>query len=420
MKVEFTMQKEVIVIGAGMVGTSVAWHLQKNGTKVLMLDKRAPGSETSYGNAGLIQREAVHVHGFPRKLEDIVRVLPNTAPDIRYRLTGIIKYWDPLFKYWLNSSDEKIASIDKEWATLIQHSTSEHEYMINASEAQDLVRKVGWIAMYRSESKLNDAVKTARELKDKGIEYKVLTRDELSLLEPNVDLKGFVGAIHWKNSWQVVDPGALVKAYAKNFETMGGGFQQCIVQSLSKAGDIWQVNTDCGLFEAKKVVVAAGPWSTELTEPLGYSIPLFPMRGYHQHFRIEEKDKINHSLVDMDNGFVMGPMRQGIRVTTGAEMTPIDAPKRFEQINQIIQRARQLVNLGDAVEEEAWCGSRPCLPDMKPIIGPASKHEDLWMAFGHGHQGFTLGPITGRLIEQMINNKTLTVNPQPFKCSRFT
>ena len=129
---------------------------------------------------------------------------------------------------------------------------------------------------------------------------------------------------------------------------------------------------------------------------------------------------IKHSMFDMDKGFVMGPMQQGIRITTGAEMTTMDAPKNFGQLNTVLKLARKILPLDEAVESEAWAGSRPCMPDMKPVIGPAGKHDHLWFAFGHSHQGFTLGPITGRLVEELIHDKPLTVNVEPFNAQRFS
>ena len=90
------MRYDVIVIGAGMVGTSAAWHLQKNNSKVLMLDRKLPGLETSYGNAGLIQREAIHTHPFPRQITELVRVMPNQGTDIRYRIPAILRYHQAL------------------------------------------------------------------------------------------------------------------------------------------------------------------------------------------------------------------------------------------------------------------------------------------------------------------------------------
>ncbi|WP_201551852.1 NAD(P)/FAD-dependent oxidoreductase [Psychrobacter fjordensis] len=414
------MRYEVIVIGAGMVGTSVAWHLQKNNSQVLMLDKKLPGSETSYGNAGLIQREAIHTHPFPRQLTEMIRVLPNQGTDIRYRIPAILRYHQALLQYWKYSVPATVKQIESEWQTLIEHCTSEHQTMIEASGADELITRDGWLQLHRSEETFKEAQAAAIDACNQGVEHNVLNLEALKAMEPSANFEGFVGAIHWKNSWQVSNPSSLVKAYAKNFQEMGGTIKESDVKEIVKNGEGWKIITDNDTYYSDKLVIAAGPWSNDLIRPLGYNLPLFPMRGYHQHFKVTEKNTINHSMFDMDKGFVMGPMQQGIRITTGAEMTTMDAPKNFGQLKTVLKLARKILPLEDAVESEAWAGSRPCMPDMKPVIGPADKHEKLWFAFGHSHQGFTLGPMTGRLVEEMIHEKPSLVNLAPFSAQRFS
>lgn len=420
------MRYDVIVIGAGMVGTSAAWHLQKNNAKVLMLDRKLPGLETSYGNAGLIQREAIHTHPFPRQITELVRVMPNQGTDIRYRIPAILRYHQALLQYWKYSAPATVKQIESEWQTLIAHCTSEHQIMIEASDADELITRDGWLQLHRSEETLKVAADTAILDRAQGVEHRVLSLDELKALEPNANFEGFVGAIHWLNSWQVSNPSLLVKAYAKSFEQMGGEIKETdvkeIMPDVNDNGESkgWKVVTTTDTFYSNDLVIAAGPWSNELIRPLGYNLPLFPMRGYHQHFKVSAKNTIHHSMFDMDKGFVMGPMQQGIRITTGAEMTTMDAPKNFGQLKTVLKLARKILPLEEAVESEAWAGSRPCMPDMKPVIGPALKHDNLWFAFGHSHQGFTLGPITGRLVEELIHDKPTTVDVSPFNAQRFS
>lgn len=411
---------EVIVIGAGMVGTSIAWHLQKNNSQVLLIDKKLPGSETSYGNAGLIQREAIHTHPFPRQLTEMVRVLPNQGTDIRYRIPALLRYHQALLQYWKYSTPASVKKIEAEWQTLIAHCTSEHQTMIEASGADELITRDGWLQLHRSEDTFKAAIASAIDAREQGVEHNVLTVAELKAMEPTANFEGFVGAIHWLNSWQVSNPSYLVKAYAKNFQDMQGTIKESDVKEILQDEDGWKIVTNNDTYYSDKLVIAAGPWSNDLIKPLGYNLPLFPMRGYHQHFKVNEKNTIHHSMFDMDKGFVMGPMQQGIRITTGAEMTTMNAPKNFGQLETVLKFARKILPLDDAVESEAWAGSRPCMPDMKPVIGPAPKHDKLWFAFGHSHQGFTLGPMTGRLVEEMIHEKPLLVDIEPFSAERFS
>jgi len=265
------MRYEVIVIGAGMVGTSIAWHLQKNNSKVLLLDRKLPGLETSYGNAGLIQREAIHTHPFPRQLTELVKVMPNRGTDIRYRLPAILRYHQALLQYWKYSTPASVKKIEAEWQTLIAHCTSEHQTMITASNADELIRRDGWLQLHRSEDTLKTAAALAISDREQGVEHKVLSVEELKVLEPNANFDGFVGAIHWLNSWQVSNPSMLVKAYAKNFEDMGGTTQEKNVKEItpddSGDGQGWKVVTDNDTYYCDDLVVAAGPWSNELIKP---------------------------------------------------------------------------------------------------------------------------------------------------------
>ena len=413
------MHYNVIVIGAGMVGTSIAWHLQNKGSKVLLVDKKPPGSETSYGNAGLIQREAVHAHAFPRQFSQLVQVLPNRRTDIRYSFSGVLRYSSALLQYWQYSSDQHLPQIEQQWSTLIKHCIDEHAAMVAQTKAEHLINKVGWIELHRCQKEFDAALSLAKNGPDPEIEYQVLSVSELQAMEPNINTSELVGAIHWKNTWQVTNPGELVSVYAKHFEQLGGEAEQAEVQALEQTDKGWQVETNGDLYLAEHVVIATGAWSEKLIKPLGYQLPLFPMRGYHLHFKLDESNTIHHPLFDMNKGFVIGSMQQGLRVTTGAEISLLDSAKRENQINQVLTYAKQIVGLNEAVEAEPWSGFRPCMADMKPVIGAAYKHHNLWFAFGHAHHGLTLGPVTGRLIEEMIHGKTPFIDTTPFATSRF-
>src|ERR1700749_3087402 len=113
------MQADVVVLGAGMVGVSIATHLQKRGKQVVLLDRRQPGEETSYGNGGLVQREAVFPHPFPREFGELRRIAKNRSIDAYYHLSGLPGLASPLFAYWRNSAPARFAQIARDWSTLI-------------------------------------------------------------------------------------------------------------------------------------------------------------------------------------------------------------------------------------------------------------------------------------------------------------
>ena len=124
-------------------------------------------------------------------------------------------------------------------------------------------------------------------------------------------------------------------------------------------------------------------------------------------------------MLDADVGYLVTPMEQGIRITTGAEFAARDAQPSPVQFDRIMPRARELFPLGERVDDKTWMGSRPCLPDSRPVIGRVPKLSGLWLAVGHAHWGLTLGPATGRLIAEMIAGETPFCDPAPYRAERF-
>ncbi|KAA0013594.1 FAD-binding oxidoreductase [Billgrantia pellis] len=414
------MSRETIVLGAGMVGVSIAWHLARRGRAVLLMDRRPPGRETSYGNGGLIQREAVRPYPFPRELSKLLSAVPNRRVDIRYRLQDMLRSAGPLYGYWRNSAPQRHADIIPEYASLIALSTQEHAPMIEAAEANHLVRKEGWLEVYRRPAGLEKRAGEARDAAERfGVTHDLLDAAQLKQREPQLS-DGLAGAIHWTNSWGVADPGALVAAYASQFEREGGRFLQAEVRDVSRHGWSWRVATEKGIQEAQEVVVALGPWAGDWLRSLGYRLPTFVKRGYHMHYAAPEERRLRHWLLDADVGYILAPMRPGIRLTTGAELAALGAPPQYGQLEAAERKARELyAGLGERLEETPWRGARPCLPDMKPVIGPAPRHPGLWLAFGHGHQGFTMGPVTGRVVAEMMEGEPTAVDMRPFRADRF-
>jgi D-amino-acid dehydrogenase len=179
------------------------------------------------------------------------------------------------------------------------------------------------------------------------------------------------------------------------------------------------VQTDDGPLDAGAAVVALGAWADLVTKPLGYRLPLAVKRGYHMHYAAKGNAVLGRPCLDSERGYLLAPMGRGIRLTTGAEFANRDAPKTPVQLERAEPIARTLFPLGERIDPEPWMGPRPCTPDMMPIIGPAPRHPGLWFAFGHAHHGLTLGPVTGRLIADMLTGEKPFVDPHPYRADRF-
>lgn len=415
------MQIQTIVLGAGMVGVSVAVHLVRRGRAVVLIDRRGPGEETSYGNAGLIQREGVLPYAFPQNLGKLVHYGLNRRTDMSYHpldLPGLAPF---LARYWWYSRTRTYHRIARLYEPLIANSISEHADLIAASGAEALIVRKGWYKLYRSRGELAAAFAEADWLaREFGVNHDKLDGSGLKAAEPAL-IPELAGAIHWTDPWSVRDPGGLVAAYARLFETLGGTLRRATVTGLvpRPSGKGWRAETEEGPLEAEEAVVALGPWSDLATRPLGYRFPLAVKRGYHMHYRPVEGRALSNWLLDAEPGYLLAPMARGIRLTTGAEFARRDAPKTPVQVARAEAIARKLVPLGERIDPEPWMGARPVTPDMMPIIGPAPRHDGLWLAFGHAHHGFTLGPVTGRLLAELVTGEPTLVDPAPYLPTRF-
>ena len=410
------MKFDTVVLGGGIVGVSVALQLQRRGLSVALVDRKAPGNETSFGNAGLIQREGVYPYAFPRDFGSLVRYAGNRATDVRFHPAAMPKLMPFLLRYWHHSRADRHARIARAYSTLIEHCVTEHRALIEAAGAQALLRTGGWMKIFRTEGALNRATAEARQWKaEYGVEYDALDRAALKAAEPSLS-SALVGAVRYTSSDSVSDPNGLVTAYARLFERLGG---KVLIGDACTLEPSWRVMTQDGPVEAKSAVVAMGPWSGDIAGKFGYDLPLAVKRGYHMHYAPANGAKLNQPVLDAEVGYLITPMVRGIRLTTGVELGYRDAAKTPVQLEAVEPLARDIFPLGARVDAEPWLGCRPCTPDMMPIIGVAPRHRDLWFAFGHAHHGLTLGPVTGRLIAEMITGAQTVVDPKPFRVDRF-
>jgi len=403
-----------------MVGVSAALHLQRRGRDVVLIDRRDPGEETSYGNAGLIQREAVIPYTFPREFGVVLSYAMNNRRDAIYHLSALPRIAPWLFQYWRNASPERVERSMRALAPLMAQCVKEHDALIAevGSAAQSLVNRRGWLNCCRTEKTLLKGIADAQTLEGYGVDYTVLAGVQLRELEPHLS-EALAGAIHFRGSPTSSDPGMLTKAYADLFTHRGGRFLKGDARQLDSHPLGWSLVADKGSIEAREVVVALGPWSDDVFRPLGYQIPLAVKRGYHMHYGVEGNATLGHSVRDADGGFTLAQMRKGIRLTTGVEFADRDAPPSPVQLARDEPLARELFPLARRVEPEPWMGCRPCLPDMVPVIGKGERHQGLWFAFGHAHHGFTLGPVTGRLLAEMMTSEEPFTEPSLYAAGRF-
>jgi len=414
------MQSDTIVLGAGMVGVSIALHLQKRGRKVALIDRRGVAEETSYGNAGIIQSEANEPYMFPRReWGKILAYALNRTSEANLHYSALPRILMPMLRFYLASTPEKTAAAARAVVALARHCVSEHEALATEASAMALLRRTGYLVLHRDQAALDaDIQKRDRIMREYGVPSEPLDAAGVRRLEPHLHGQ-FTGGMHITDPVSVADPGGLGKAYGDLFVKRGGTLLRGEARTLKRTPTGWEVQTAIGPVTAGEAVVALGPWADVVLSPLGIKLPLFVKRGYHMHYRATGNASLGRPVIDAANGYALAPMMSGIRLTTGAEFALRDAPPTPVQLAKVEPKARELFPLADRTEPDAWLGRRPCLPDMLPVIGPATGHPNLWLAFGHQHWGFTLGPVTGRLIAEMMTGASPLTDPTPYRMNRF-
>src|SRR5262245_48355173 len=414
------MRSDAVVLGAGIVGICVALHLQKRGRAVVLVDRRGAAEETSFGNAGLIQREGVYPYGFPHDFGALLRYGLNRTIDAHYHPSALLHITPFLWKYWHHSRPARHAEVARRYSKLIEHCVSEHQALAaEAGDAGGFMRPSGWMKVFRTERERDRRFAEAERWRQEfGINHRRIDARGLQEIEPHV-APVLVGALHYTDPLAVDDPQGLALAYLRAFERLGGRFVQGNAASLEADGGGWRLRTAQGPLSAGAAVVALGPWSDVLTRALGYDLPLAVKRGYHMHYRAAGEARLNTPMLDAERGYFLAPMRRGIRLTTGAEFALRDAIRTPVQLGRAEPIARDLFPLAERLDTEAWMGARPCTPDMLPVIGRAPRHPSLWFAFGHAHHGLTLGAVTGRLVAEMMTGEPPLLDPTPYAAERF-
>ena len=409
---------DAIVLGAGIVGVSVALHLAKRGLAVALLDRGDPGQGTSYGNAGIIEGNTLFPAKFPADLGALIRIALKRAPEADYHVAFLARVAPWLLAFRRNSTPERLVETMEAMRPLFSRSVGEHAALMAESDAERYLRRNGWLKLYRSDAGLAGTARERAIAAELGIPLRVLDREEARALEPSL-APVFRHAVFWEQAASVSNPLVVTRAYAARFKALGGVILRGDAMRLHQSAGRWRVETAEGPVDAEATVVALGPWAPDLLQPLGIRLPLGIKRGYHRHFRPRGNAGLARPVLDAETGYCLAPMEQGIRLTTGAEFAARDAVPTPVQFTRVMPAATGLFPLGDPVEERPWMGARPCFADSRPVIGRAPGQGGLWLAYGHGHSGLTLGPVTGRLIAEMMTGETPFCDPAPYRAERF-
>jgi D-amino-acid dehydrogenase len=409
---------DAIVLGAGIVGVSVALNLAKRGLAVALVDRGEPGQGTSYGNAGIIEGNTLFPARFPASLGALLRIALKRAPEADYHLAFLPEVMPWLLAFRRNSAPERLVETMQAMRPLFSRSVDEHAALMAESDAERYLRRTGWLKLYRTDKSLARTERERAVAEELGLPLRLMDVEAARAFEPSL-APVFRHAVFWEQAASVSNPLALTRAYAARFAALGGVIVTGDARSLHRTDGKWRVETVQGPVDADAAIVALGPWTPDVLGPLGINLPLAVKRGYHRHFSPRGTASLARPVLDVDNGYLITPMEQGVRLTTGVEFAPRDAAPTPAQLKRVLPAAKNLFPLGEAVDDKPWLGARPCFADSRPVIGRAPNRPGLWLAYGHGHSGLTLGPVTGRLIGEMMTGVTTFCDPAPYRAERF-
>jgi len=403
---------EVAVVGAGLIGLTIAHRLMAEGHTVTVIAPLDAPHMASTGNAGTVAGYAVDPVGTPEVLRDLPRLLFDRASPLALHRPSALALTPWLLRFLAQSRPAAAQRNRLALAELLKGVDSDWRALAASVGGADLIRDRGALYAYDS----LQALKAARPGLDRrralGAPVEILDATALQDLEPALPPGRFAGAALFPGTLWFTDPAqmlALIRAACP------APHLDARVTALRPRGAGWSLTLDTGeTLGVEAVVVAAGAWSTRLLRPLGLKIPLDTERGYHLEFDPPEgASPLTRPLCPTSRGFYFTPMQGRLRAAGTVELGGTDAPPSPHRWARLEIGARSVFpDLPPPARR--WMGLRPSIPDSLPVIGTA--RPGLILAFGHGHIGLTLAPRTAALVSDALKGHD---TPQATSPHRF-
>ncbi|KQU55569.1 FAD-dependent oxidoreductase [Sphingomonas sp. Leaf339] len=402
---------KILVIGGGVVGRSIAWHLQREGIQVVIVDPACAGSAASWGNAGHIATEQVvplasraMVRSLPRRL--FVRGGPLDLPP------RMIATWLPFALRLLRSTQpRRFAAGEAALGSLLAAAMPAWRRLVAGLGAPDLLREQGHLVAWEN---AGSAVKgrAAWQAANTGTarvgEADASDHTALSALSPNV-----VDAIRFSGSGQVSDLDALAAAFDHALIAAGVRIERGTATIERRGAGVHVAG-----FDADRIIVAAGIGSRALMAAAGDAVPLIAERGYHIRAAADHWPADLPPVVFEDRSIIVTRYVDSVQVAGFVEFGRADAPPDPRKWDRLESHVAAL-GMPIAGPFRRWIGARPTLPDYLPAIGRSRRAANLYYAFGHQHLGLTLAPVTGELMAAMVLGEAPAIDCTPFDIARF-
>lgn len=408
----------VTVVGVGIVGCSIALTLARDGWRVTVVDPEAPGSQTSYGNAGAISPQSINPMAGIGVWKQIPGWLADPLGPLAVRWGYLPKAMPWLLKFAASGTAAKIAAQSKALTDLHRPVIDAHEELAGLAGVKHLIKRQGALTVYETDANFSaDAAGRARMIAA-GHEIHELGPDEIAQLEPGL-APIFRHATWAPNSGHTVNPGKLTEAYGAQAAKMGVDFVTARAEGFEIGAEgPTALLTDQGSMPLDRLVIAAGAWSARLTAKLGDRFPLESERGYHM--MLPNPGFLTRRPVSFnERKFMTTTMEAGLRLAGTVEFAGLEAKPTWGRADKLLTHASQVFREVDTTGAQPWMGQRPASPDSLPVIARATKHRNTFYAFGHGHLGLTGGAITGRHIAALVGDRAPEIDLTPFRVERF-
>ena len=407
---------KVGIVGAGIQGVSNALFLQKKGFNVTVFDRDNPGSQAaSYGNAGHFSPYASLSLNRTDVLADVPAMLLSSTGPLALKWNYVPKMIPWFIKFVMNTTQTKMMHTARNMHQILDLALPAYDELFEEIQLEGLVENRGILYIW------NDKDLKSRELEIKvreelGVKQQLVSKDEIHDLEPNI--KPFYHAgVYYPYARHARNPKRILLKLFELFLKKGGQFFKLNVNNIRFKNEEPVLITENLEYTFNKIVIACGAFSKKLTDKLGEKIPLDTERGYHIHFKNCD-NLLSRPVIFSNRGFGITPMEQGLRVVGTVEFGGLENPLTKSRIKNLIDNANYMLkNLPE--HEDEWLGFRPTLPDFLPVMGPSKNHKNIFYCFGHHHLGWTLGPISGKIVSGMIAKENTNLNLDPYSSARF-
>jgi D-amino-acid dehydrogenase len=419
------MARHVAVIGAGIVGAACAVELARDGHRVTIIEPGDPGGEqaASYGNGAWLSPSSV----VPPSMPGLWRRVPGFLTDplgplaIRWQYLPKLTSWLARFVR-AGSTVGRVEATARALRPLVADAPERHRALAAEAGVENLIECRGLLYVFPARADFEREALAWRLRRQNGVEWLELDTDELRQQEPELDRRYTFGALVQAGG-NCTDPGVYVAALVQHAIGQGATLLRAGARGFRIAGRRLQaVLTGDGEVVCDAAVICAGARSRTLARAAGDRVPLETERGYHAVIS-QPGTGPRHPIMPSDGKMAVTMTRGGLRIAGQVELAGLDAAPDWRRADILRDYAlRTFPGLPRDLPAErvtVWMGHRPSIADGLPVIGPASGCADVMHAFGHGHVGLAAGPVTGRLVADLLGGLPPVINPAPYSPRRF-